>query len=120
MFSFSSFTLLFFCFFFLSSYLFCCCHSLSSFVGSISFEDIDIHVPNFDVDWGESPADRWYRISQLANQPLRGWDWSVNETDIIANIDYVATHMLQYGFNIITIDYYWYLDMDGRTMYLDN
>jgi alpha-galactosidase len=48
-----------------------------------------------------------------------GWDWSVDEKSIVANIDFIATNLLHYGYKIVTVDYYWYLDLNGRTMYMD-
>ena len=35
------------------------------------------------------------------------------------NMDYLSTHLLQFGYGIATVDYYWYLDLNERTMYLD-
>ena len=91
----------------------------------VDFHRLDVHSPDFDVDAGWSASERWQRLRSAASAPLKGWnsydgwDWSVTERDIIANIDYVAANLSSSGYTIVTIDYYWYLDLDAETMYLD-
>ena len=36
-----------------------------------------------------------------------------------SNMAYLSAHLLQYGYSIATVDYYWYTDLNARTMYLD-
>jgi alpha-galactosidase len=63
--------------------------------------------------------------AQLAGATAKGWnsydayDWSVNEIIIMQHADYMAEHMLSSGFNLITIDFYWYLDLNQSHIYLD-
>ena len=42
----------------------------------------------------------------------------VNETEFLGNVDYVAANLLPLGYNIVTIDYYWFTDAD-ETTFLD-
>ena len=48
-----------------------------------------------------------------------GFNWGVNELMLIANIDYVAANLSQFGYNIVCIDYHWYMATSLQTMYMD-
>ena len=78
-----------------------------------AFRSVDVRAPGFDVDWGESRGARFQRLRAFALTPLKGWnsydgwDWSVTEKDMVNNMDYLAQHLKQFGYNIATIDYYW-------------
>ena len=80
-----------------------------------------------DVDCGESLTTRNARLRrQSAAAPIRGWNsydaftWTVNETALVAHIDYVSTQLSSSGFSLIAVDYYWYISMDFSTTYIDS
>ena len=81
----------------------------------IEFDRVDIYSTDFDVDWGVSPSesDRLTRLKAFASTPLKGWnsydgwDWSVTKKDVIGNIDYVAANLARFGYQIVTVDYFW-------------
>jgi len=91
----------------------------------LEFQRLDVSSPHFDVDAGWSGGERWQRLSSAASVPLKGWnsydgwDWSVTERDMIGNMDYLAANLSRFGYSIAVVDYYWYLDLDASTMYLD-
>ena len=105
----------------------CCCASLPLRC-SASYADflkLDATSPEFDVDLGQSAEARWTRLQRFASTPLKGWnsydgwDWSVTERDVVGNMDYLAANLSSLGYVIATIDYYWYMDLDAQTLYLD-
>jgi alpha-galactosidase len=65
------------------------------------------------------------RLRNISQFPLRGWNscgafmWSTNETEMKANIDLTAELLQASGYNIIELDWYWYLDLNAVTTYLD-
>ena len=78
-----------------------------------------------DVDCGISREDRDNRLFSIASRPLLGYnfydgfDWCFNQTDVLFAVDYVASNLKPLGYTLIMIEYYWYLDLNSETMYLD-
>ena len=62
---------------------------------------------------------------QWGTTPVRGvnsfdsYGYWVDETSVMASIDYMAAHLLQYGYNLYTIDYFWYQDVVSTGILLD-
>ena len=67
-----------------------------------------------DVDCGVLASARAGSLQRIASVPLKGWNsydswlWRVNETTVLAHIDFIADNLLRYGYHLVTIDYYWY------------
>ena len=67
-----------------------------------------------DVDCGVTASARLDSLRSIATVPVKGWNsydswlWRVNETTVLAHIDFIADNLLQYGYYLVTIDYYWY------------
>ena len=65
------------------------------------------------------------RLRSVSKFPLRGWNscgafmWSTSEAEMKANIDLTAELLQASGYNIIELDWYWYLDLNNVTTYLD-
>ncbi len=61
-----------------------------------------------------------------AEAPPRGWNsydsftWFVNETQFLANCEYMSKNLLQYGFEYCVVDYKWYQTSDGQQWLLDD
>jgi hypothetical protein len=65
------------------------------------------------------------RLRNVSKFPIRGWNscgafmWSATEAEMRANIDLTVKMLQSSGYNIIELDWYWYLDLDTVTTYLD-
>ena len=76
----------------------------------LEFARLDVTDLAFSVDGGLSADERWLRVKAAADVPLKGWnsydgwDWSVKEADLVANMDYLADNLLQFGYNIVTVE----------------
>lgn len=111
---------------------------INSFPRAVIMHDDDAsRLPSFgsmakwQTSWGvedlhASLYDRQLaRLRSVSKFPLRGWNscgafmWSTNETEMKANIDLTAQLLQASGYNIIELDWYWYLDLNNVTTYLD-
>lgn len=57
----------------------------------------------------------------LAPTPPMGWnsydcyDWRINEAEFKANVDFMADHLLEYGYEYAVVDFLWYfIDSSGQ------
>ena len=79
-------------------------------------------VPPFDVDAGLSVSERVALLRSIASVPLKGWNsydaygGSVNESVVRFHIDYIAEHLLPFGYRVVCIDAGWYGLEGGLTM----
>jgi len=75
-----------------------------------------------DVDVGLSPSARSALLRSIAAVPLKGWNsydaygGSANESIVRFHIDYIAQHLLPFGYRVVCIDAGWYGINNGFTM----
>ena len=68
-------------------------------------------------------AQEKFDITKLASTPPMGWnsfdayDSRINEEEFKANVDVMADELLEYGFNIATVDYLWFNPCSGCVKY---
>jgi len=96
--------------------------SSSEQFGSLTAWDAEWGVEDLAVSLSERQLNRLRAFGQL---PLKGWNscgaffWSVSEEEMRANIDLAVALLRPSGYNIIELDWYWFLDLNNRTTYLD-
>ena len=44
---------------------------------------------------------------------------AISEEQFLANVEYIAEHLLPFGYDTVTVDCYWYLALDGSKIFLD-
>ena len=102
--------------------------SLSSYTAALSdwSSTFDATSPSFDVDAGWTAEARLQRLQTFAAVPPKGWnsydgwDWSVTEADVVANVDFMAANLTRFGYQLAVVDFYWYLDLDEVTVFCDD
>ena len=78
-----------------------------------------------DVDCGVGMHDRNARLFSIGSRPLLGWnpydgfDWCFRESDLLSAVDAMESTLKPVGYNLMMVEYYWYLDLNSETMYLD-
>jgi len=82
--------------------------------------DVTLKFKPFNMRYSITINTLVFASSGQAAQPPRGWNsydsytWFVNETQYLSNCEYMADHLLEFGFDTCVIDYLWYKhDSDG-------